>query len=429
MQRRRVVVTGIGMINPMGHDPATVWEGLKRGDSGVAYTTLFDASGFPTKISAEVKQWDLPAEDVVGNRSVESLGRHTKFAIGAAKQAVQDSGVLESITDPARFGVYLGSGEGNQDFGTFSQMMTAAIADGDFDAAKFISRGLELLDPAKELEQEPNMPAAHVATLFNAQGPNMNCLTACAASSQAVGEATEMIRRGDADVMIAGGTHSMIHPFGVTGFNLLTALSESNDEPTKASRPFDRLRNGFVLGEGSAMVILEDYERAKRRGATLYGEVIGYGTTADAYRITDIPPDGHGGIAAMRMAIADAGLKPNDIGYVNAHGTSTTVNDKVETKACHEVFGEDAAKIPVSSTKSMMGHLIAAAGVTEMIVCLLAMRDSVLPPTINYENPDPECDLDYVPNEARPAEIRYALNNSFGFGGQNVTLCLSRDVA
>jgi len=429
MQRRRVVVTGIGMINPMGHDAATVWDGLKNGESGVAYTTLFDASGFPTQISAEVKHWDLPAEDAIGGRGVASLGRHTKFAIGAAKQAVNDSGVLDSITDPARFGVYLGSGEGNQDFGTFSQMMTAAIADGDFDAAKFIARGLELLDPAKELEQEPNMPAAHLATLFNAQGPNMNCLTACAASSQAVGEATEMIRRGDADVMIAGGTHSMIHPFGVTGFNLLTALSESNDEPTKASRPFDRLRNGFVLGEGSAMVILEDYEQAKRRGATLYGEVIGYGTTADAYRITDIPPDGHGGIAAMRMAIADAGLKPHDIGYVNAHGTSTTVNDKVETKACHEVFGQDAAKVPVSSTKSMMGHLIAAAGVTEMIVCLLAMRDSILPPTINHENPDPDCDLDYVPNEARPAEVRYALNNSFGFGGQNVTLCLARDVA
>jgi 3-oxoacyl-[acyl-carrier-protein] synthase II len=218
----------------------------------------------------------------------------------------------------------------------------------------------------------------------------------------------------------------MIHPFGVTGFNLLTALSESNDDPTKASRPFDRLRNGFVLGEGSAMVILEELERAIARGAKIYGEVAGYGTTADAYRITDIPPDGHGGIAAMRMAISDAGLVPSDINYVNAHGTSTTVNDKVETKACKEVFGDYAAKVPISSTKSMMGHLIAAAGVTEMIVCLLAIRDSVLPPTINYENPDPDCDLDYVPNQARSAVVRHALNNSFGFGGQNVTLCLSR---
>ena len=423
--RRRVVVTGIGMINPMGHDAETVWSGLKEGKSGVAKTTLFDASGFPTKISAEVKNWNItdagePAE------KWENRGRHTRFAIGAGKQAVIDSGVVDSIKDPTRFGVYLGSGEGNQDFSTFSKMMAAALASGEYDASRFIAAGLELLDPAKELEQEPNMPAAHLATMFNAQGPNLNCLTACAASSQAIGEATEIIRRGDADTMLAGGTHSMIHPFGVTGFNLLTALSESNDEPTKASRPFDRLRNGFVLGEGSAMVILEELESAQARGAQIYGEIAGYGTTADAYRITDIPPDGHGGIAAMRMSIADAGLNPSDIDYVNAHGTSTTVNDKVESLACREVFGEDAAKTPVSSTKSMMGHLIAAAGVTEMIVCLMAMRDSVLPPTINYENPDPLCDLDYVPNVAREAPIKYALNNSFGFGGQNVTLCLSR---
>ncbi|MEE2935946.1 MAG: beta-ketoacyl-[acyl-carrier-protein] synthase family protein [Planctomycetota bacterium] len=423
--RRRVVITGIGTINPMGHDPETVWSGLKEGKSGVAKTTLFDASGFPTKISAEVKNWEVSA----CGESVDewkNRGRHTRFAVGAAKQAVADSGVAETIKDPTRFGVYLGSGEGNQDFMTFSRMMAAAMKDGEYDASKFIATGLDLLDPAMELEQEPNMPAAHLATMFNAQGPNLNCLTACAASSQAVGEATEIIRRGEADVMLAGGTHSMIHPFGVTGFNLLTALSESNEEPTKASRPFDRLRNGFVLGEGSGMVILEDLEAAQKRGARIYGEIAGYGTTADAYRITDIPPDGHGGIAAMRMAIADAGLKPDEIQYVNAHGTSTTVNDRVESLACREVFGDAALKIPVSSTKSMMGHLIAAAGVTEMIVCLLAIRDSVLPPTINYENPDPDCDLDYIPNEAREASIRYALNNSFGFGGQNVTLCLSR---
>ena len=423
--RRRVVITGIGMVNPMGHDPETVWSGLKAGESGVAKTTLFDASGFPTKISAEVKDWDVSScgEDP---ETWRNRGRHTRFAVGAAKQAYKDSGLGDTITDPTRFGVYLGSGEGNQDFLTFSRMMSAALKDGDYDAAKFIAAGLELLDPAKELEQEPNMPAAHLATILDAQGPNLNCLTACAASSQAVGEATEIIRRGEADVMIAGGTHSMIHPFGVTGFNLLTALSESNDEPTKASRPFDRLRNGFVLGEGSGMVILEELDAARKRGARIYGEVAGYGTTADAYRITDIPPDGHGGIAAMRMAIADANLNTDQIQYVNAHGTSTTVNDKVETLACKEVFGENAPKIPVSSTKSMMGHLIAAAGVTEMIVCLLAIRDSVLPPTINYENPDPDCDLDYVPNEARDATVRYALNNSFGFGGQNVTLCLSQ---
>jgi 3-oxoacyl-[acyl-carrier-protein] synthase II len=413
------------MINPMGWDVATVWSGLKESRSGVAPTTLFDATGFPTRISAEIKNWDV-AKAVDDGADHVQRGRHTQFAIAAASQAMRDSGVLDSISDPTRIGVYLGSGEGNQDFGTFSKMMVAALSSGTYDAKRFVAAGIDLLDPAKELEQEPNMPAAHLATRFNAQGPNFNCLTACAASSQAVGEATEIIRRGEADAMLAGGTHSMIHPFGVTGFNLLTALSESNDEPTKASRPFDAGRNGFVLGEGAAMVVLEELEAAKARGATIYGEVAGYGTTADAYRITDIPPDGHGGIAAMRMAIADAGLSPADIGYVNAHGTSTKVNDRVETQACRQVFGDRAAQTPVSSTKSMMGHLIAAAGATEMIVCLMALRDGVLPPTINYETPDPECDLDYVPNHAREADLKHVLNNSFGFGGQNVTLCLSR---
>jgi len=235
-----------------------------------------------------------------------------------------------------------------------------------------------------------------------------------------------MIRSGEADAMLAGGAHSMIHPFGVTGFNLLTALSTRNDEPTKASRPFDRLRDGFVLGEGGAMLVLEELEHARRRGAPILGELLGYGTTADAYRITDIHPEGRGAIACMRMAISDAGLDPSQIHYVNAHGTSTAVNDRVETVACKVVFGERAYQTPVSSTKSMMGHLIAAAGATELIVCLLAIRDQVLPPTINYEFPDPDCDLDYVPNEARPARCEYALSNSFGFGGQNISLVVGR---
>ncbi len=425
MTRRRVVVTGIGMVNPMGHDVATVWSQLLEGRSGVARTTLFDASAFPTNISAEVKNWDISHAGESVQEYVDH-GRHSKFAIGAAKQAISDSGVIDSISDPARFGVYLGSGEGDQNFMSFARMIAAAVRDGEYDASKFIAHGRKTLNANAELEQEPNMPSAHLANMFNAQGPNFNCLTACAASSQAVGEATEIIRRSDADVMLAGGTHSMIHPLGVSGFNLLTALSERNDDPTKASRPFDRLRDGFVLGEGSAMVVLEELESAKRRGANIYGEIAGYGTTADAFRVTDIPPDGHGGIAAMRMSIADAELNPSDIGYVNAHGTSTTVNDKVETRACKEVFGENAAKVPISSTKSMMGHLIAAAGASELIVCLLTMRDGVMPPTINYENPDPECDLDYIPNQARQANVKHALNNSFGFGGQNVTLCLSR---
>jgi len=318
------------------------------------------------------------------------------------------------------------SGEGQQDFDRFTEMMVAALEDGGLNLAKFTRKGLEILHPIAELEQEPNMPASHLAALFDAQGPNINCLTACAASSQAIGEATDIIRRGEADVMLSGGTHTMIHPFGVTGFSLLTALSTRNEEPTRASRPFDRLRDGFVLGEGAGFVVLEELERAKRRGAKIYGEILGYGSTADAFRITDTHPEGRGAISCIRMALRDAGLDRVD--YINAHGTSTTVNDKVETLAIKQVFGEEAYRIPVSSTKSMMGHLIAAAGATELILCLLAIRDQVLPPTINYEVPDPECDLDYVPNTAREARCEVALSNSFGFGGQNISLIVGRFV-
>jgi 3-oxoacyl-[acyl-carrier-protein] synthase II len=424
--RRRVVVTGMGCINPLGHDVETMWSALKESKSGIDYTTIFDASKFPTKISAEVKNWDI-AQAGEDPEVWKHRGRHTRFACGAAKQAVAQSGILDDTRlDPTRFGVYLGCGEGSQDFMAFSRMMTSALTPDGLDLARFARAGLETLNPVAEIEQEPSMPAGYIAGMFNAQGPNANCLTACAASSQAIGEATEYIRRGDCDVMLSGGSHSMIHPFGVTGFNLLTALSTSNDEPTKASRPFDRLRDGFVLGEGGAMIVLEELEHAKKRGAPILGEILGYGTTADAYRITDIHPEGRGAIACMKMAIADAGLNASDIQYVNAHGTSTAVNDRVETVACKQVFGERARQTPVSSTKSMMGHLIAAAGVTEAIVCLLAIRDNVLPPTINYENPDPDCDLDYIPNQARPAPLTYALSNSFGFGGQNISLVMGR---
>ncbi len=423
---RRVVVTGLGAINPLGHDVESVWAKLREGQSGVAFTTVFDATNFPTRIAAEIKKWDI-ADSGEDPAAWKFRGRHTKFAAGAAKQAVVQSGVLDHLRDPRRFGVYLGSGEGNQDFMAFAAMMAASLdAEGNLDLVKFTKAGMEMLNPLMELEQEPNMPVGHMASMFNAQGPNANCLTACAASSQAIGEASEIIRRGEADVMLSGGTHSMIHPFGVTGFNLLTALSTNNENPTGASRPFDRFRDGFVLGEGAAMVILEELEHAKRRGAQIFGEVLGYGSTADAYRITDIHPEGRGAIGCMRMAIKDAQLNPEQIHYVNAHGTSTAVNDRVETRACREVFGEHAPNVPISSTKSMMGHLIAAAGVTEFIICLMAIRDNVLPPTINYENPDPDCDLDYVPNVAREARCDYALNNSFGFGGQNISLVVGR---
>jgi 3-oxoacyl-[acyl-carrier-protein] synthase II len=410
----------------MGNDVEGMWSGLKEGRSGVGQLTVFDAQHFPTKIAAEVKNWDITdtGEDP---QQWRYRARHTRFAAGAAKEAIAQSGALESPLDPTRFGVYVGCGEGNQDFASFSRMILSGLTDeGGLDISRFVKYGLETLNPMAELEQEPNMPAGYLAGMFNAQGPNANCLTACAASSQAIGEGTEMIRRGLADVILAGGAHSMIHPFGVTGFSLLTTLSTRNDEPERASRPFDRLRDGFVLGEGAAMVVLEELERAKRRNAPIFGELLGYGSTADAYRVTDIHPEGRGAIACMQMALHDAQLNPSDVHYVNAHGTSTAVNDKVETLACRRVFGADADRIPVSSTKSMMGHLIAAAGVTELIVCLMAIRDGVLPPTINYENPDPLCDLDYVPNQAREARCDVALNNSFGFGGQNITLIVGR---
>ena len=418
---RRVVVTGVGCVTPLGCSVDELWERLQRGESGVDYTTVFDASQFPTKFSAEVRNWDVSQNGLDADQW-KRCGRHTRFAAGAAQQAVRSSGVLDSSQDPTRFGVYLGSGEGQQDFDSFTRMVLTSLDDDHVDIAKFIAAGLELLNPVAELEQEPNMPAGHLAALFNAQGPNANCLTACAASSQAIGEATELIRRGDADIMLSGGTHSMIHPFGVTGFNLLTALSTRNEEPQRASRPFDRDRDGFVLGEGAAMVVLEEAEHAKARGAQILAEIKGYGSTADAFRITDTHPEGRGATSCIKQAFTDARLGPDDIDYINAHGTGTIVNDKVETRAIKQAFGERAYKVPVSSTKSMMGHLIAAAGATELIVCIMATRDNVLPPTINYETPDPDCDLDYLPNSARQSNCRAALSNSFGFGGQNITL-------
>ena len=418
--RRRVVISGIGCVTPLGTSVTLLWENLLAGKSGVGRTTLFDASNFPTSISAEVRDWSIAEEGEDADEWADR-SRHSCFAAGAAKQAITDSGVLGTV-EPVRFGVYLGAGEGRQDFFNFSDMMVAAVKDGELSLKAFVEKGLEILDPKAELEQEPNMPVGYLAGMFNAQGPNVNCLTACAASSQAIGEATEIIRRGETDVMLSGGTHSMIHPFGVTGFNLLTALSERNDEPERASRPFDLHRDGFVLGEGAAMVVLEEYEHARDRGAPIYGEILGYGTTADAFRITDTHPEGRGATSCIKMALADAGKNVEDIDYINAHGTSTAVNDKVETLAIRQSFGEQADNIPVSSTKSMTGHLIAAAGATELIVCLMALRDNVVPPTINYETPDPNCDLDYIPNTARDHECRIVLSNSFGFGGQNITL-------
>jgi 3-oxoacyl-[acyl-carrier-protein] synthase II len=414
----------MGCVTPVGNTIESMWKALQEGQSGIQNITHFDASGFPTKFAAEVKNFNL-GDYVPNPERFKYSGRNIRFAVGAAVQAVRDSG-LESSYDPTRFGVYLGAGEGQQDFFLYMSLVAEAQKNGEFDMGIFTRRGLEEMNAQAEIEQEPNMPAGHLASLFNAQGPNLNSLTACAASSQAIGEAAEIIRQGEADIMLSGGAHSMIHPFGVTGFNLLTALSTANEQPQRASRPFDRNRDGFVLGEGAGMLILEELEHAKARGARIYGEVAGYGSTADAYRITDIHPQGRGATSCIKIALADAQLNPEDIQYINAHGTSTEVNDKVETAAIKGALGDHAYKVPVSSTKSMMGHLIAAAGSAEAIVCLLSMRDSIFPPTINYETPDPDCDLDYVPNVTRQGKVQHALSNSFGFGGQNVSLIFSQ---
>lgn len=423
---RRIVVTGMGMVTPLGRDMEATWSALQEGRSGVGKITLFDAATFPTRIAAEANNFAL-SDYIEDAERWQEYCRNTKFAIAAARMAIDHSG-LESAKDldRSRFGVYLGSGEGQQDFPRFVELVRNATRQGKVDTGVFTSQGLSQLHPIHEAEQEPGTPSGHLASLFGARGPNANCLTACAASSQAIGEATEIIRRGDADVMLSGGTHSMIHPFGVTGFNLLTALSTRNDEPTRASRPFDRDRDGFILGEGAGMLLLEELEHAKKRGATIYGEVAGYGSTADAFRITDSHDEGRGAIACMREALAEAQLNPEDVDYINAHGTSTSVNDSVETLAIKRTFGDQAYKVPISSTKSMMGHLIAAAGSVEAIVCLLTIRDGILPPTINLDNPGPDCDLDYIPHVARRKQVDVTFSNSFGFGGQNIALILRR---
>lgn len=422
--RRRVVVTGIGCVTPVGNSIDEFWDSLRRAGNGVGPITHFDATSFPTRFAAEVKDYDVGAY-VDDPGRFEHASSNILFAIGAASQAMADSGLTDGDFDPPRFGIYLGAGEGGQDFQRYMSLIARSQTDGKVDVEAFVRDGLESLIPQMELELEPNRPAGHLASLFNAQGPNMNCLTACAASSQAIGEATELVRRGDVDIMLSGGTHSMIHPFGVTGFSLLTALSTSNDDPERASRPFDLNRDGFVLGEGSGMLVLEELEHARSRGASIHGEVSGYGSTADAYRITDIHPEGRGATACIEMALRDAGINRDDLQYINAHGTSTKVNDRVETKAIRQSLESAAEKTPVSSIKSMMGHLIAAAGSVEAIACLLAIRDNVLPPTRNYETPDPECDLDYIPNEARETQVTRTLSNSFGFGGQNISLVFS----
>lgn len=426
---RRVVITGMGWVTPLGHDIESVWRRLLAGESGIAPTTIFDARTFPTQFAGEVKGFELKPFLGAHYERHATCSRNAGFALAAAEMAWRDAGLEDAPSvDPERIGVYLGGGEGPIDFDNF---VAASMTGWDpekraFDAVAWAKVARARLTAIKEFEQDPNCAAGHIACRFNAQGPNFNTLTACAASTQALGEAALLIRRGDADVMISGGAHSMIHPLGVTGFNRLTALSTRNDSCLTASRPFDRTRDGFVLGEGAGILLLEEYENAKRRGARILAEIIGYGSTADAFRVTDMHEEGRGAIAAMRGALSDAGIAPQEVDYISAHGTGTEENDKIETRAIKAVFGEHARRVPISSVKSMFGHLIAGAGAVELITCVLAIRDGIVPPTINYSEPDPNCDLDYVPNRARKADVRTCLSNSFGFGGQNDTIIVRR---
>ena len=422
--RRRVVITGMGAITPLGDTVEALFRSQVEGRSAVGPIRSFDATTFPTTFAAEVPDFDL-ARYVRAPEHWRDAGEASRFAAAAAQRALQDAGVLDACgLERERFGVYLGTGEGNQDVDALMALAAGSYrpADRQIDSLALSRLGLTHYRAGREYEQELHTPSAHLAEYFELEGPNYACLTACAAGTQAIGEATELIRHGDAEVMLAGGAHSMIHPFGVTGFNLLTALSTRNSAPQKASRPFDLHRDGFVLGEGAGMLVLEELEHARRRGATILAELTGYGSTGDAFRVTDPHPEGRGAIACMRAALADARLAPEDVGYINAHGTSTRINDLVETLAVKKVFGEAAYRVPISSSKSMLGHLIGAAGAVELIICVMALRRGVLPPTINYETTDPACDLDYIPNTAREARARHALSNSFGFGGQNTSL-------
>ena len=427
MSKRRIVITGMGTVNPLGHNVEQTWEALLACKSGISPIEIFEASTFPTTFAAQVKSFDLADHIADADRHVHA-GRHAKFALSAAHQAWQQAG-LDSIQDlvRSRVGIYLGCGEGRLLFEKLSDLVVRSWDDGQMNASRWCELAWETMDLYEEFEQESNMVAAHLAAAFNLCGPAFNVLTACAASTQAIGEATGQVRRGEVDIAMTGGAHSMIHASGLTGFNRLTALSQRNDECASASRPFDMTRDGFVLGEGASVLMIEEYEHAKARGAVILAEILGYGASADAFRITDQDPDGFGAAQSMRAALADAGITTDQIDYVSAHGTGTQQNDQVETLAIKAVFGDDPAKVPpMSSVKSMLGHLIAAAGATELITCVLALRDQILPPTINQETPDPDCDLDYVPNEPRKAQANIVMSNSMGFGGQNNTLIITK---
>jgi len=423
----------MGIVCPLGEDVEGVWQGLLAGKSGMAQTTIFDASTFPSTFSAEVKDYD-PAKYIKNPQLHKDSNRGSGFAVGATVQACKEARIDIETDHPtdgidrSRLGIYLGAGEGSVDNDVFFDCLVKAwdIDKSEMDWGRWAEAAFGRMSPMRELEQEPNMPAAHIAILTGARGPTRSCLTACAASTQAVGEAMMMIRSGEADIMISGGAHSMIHPLGLTGFNRLTALSTRNDSPETASRPFSAGRDGFILGEGAAILILESLSSAKKRGVEILAEVKGYGSSSDAFRVTDMHEEGRGPIQAMNAALSDAGISYKDVDYINTHGTATAENDSIETKAIKAVFKEEAKNTPASSVKSMLGHLIGAAGAAEAITCVLAIRDNIIPPTMSRAEPDPELDLDYVPNEPRKCQVDVTMNESFGFGGQNNVVIVTR---
>jgi 3-oxoacyl-[acyl-carrier-protein] synthase II len=411
VEPRRVVLTGLGALTPVGNTTEEFWSALKQGKSGIGPITRFDATGYPTRIAGEVRGFD--EGKYVDKKEARRLDPYLKYAIATSVMAVEDAALDLAKVDGTRFGVLIGSGIGG---------ITTLIEGEDVRRTKGVDRVSPFVIPMLIV----NMAAGLVSMRFGARGPNSSVVTACATGNHAIGDAYKIIQRGDADVMIAGGAEAMIVPLTIAGFCSMKAMSTRNDEPEKASRPFDAGRDGFVCGEGAGIVVLEALEHAVSRDARIYGEIVGYGMTGDAHHMTAPDPEGDGATRAMQLALAAAGIEPGAVGYVNAHGTSTPYNDKFETIAIKRVFGEHARKVAVSSTKSMTGHLLGAAGGIEAIATTLAIYHGLLPPTINYDTPDPECDLDYVPNQARKVDVEYALSNAFGFGGTNATLAFRR---
>jgi 3-oxoacyl-[acyl-carrier-protein] synthase II len=411
VEARRVVLTGLGALTPVGVTTEEFWAALNQGRSGIGPITKFDASEFPTRIAGEIRDFD--EAQYIDKKESRRLDPYLKYAIAASAMAVEDAALDRDKVDATRFGVLIGSGIGG---------ITTLIEGEEIRRTKGFDRVSPFVVPMLII----NMASGLVSMRFGAKGPNSSIVTACATGNHAIGDAFKIIERGDADVMIAGGAEAMIVPLTIAGFCSMKAMSTRNDEPEKASRPFDAGRDGFVCGEGAGIVVLEALEHAVRRDARIYAEIVGYGMTSDAHHMTAPDPEGDGATRAMQLALADGAVDPAAVGYINAHGTSTPYNDKFETIAIKRAFGDHARRVAVSSTKSMTGHLLGAAGGVEAVATTLAIYHGMLPPTINYETPDPDCDLDYVPNQARKVDVEYALSNAFGFGGTNATLAFRR---